>query len=807
MLPQWVGWRLESRETGKTTKVPINIRTGSRASSTEPMTWSSFAQAHAYLNRGRIDGLGFVFSQDDPYIGIDFDGVINAAGELDGQTSQAIRELGSYAELSPSKSGVHVICKGRLPLENSGRHPVGIGVFQHSRFFTMTGMLIEGACPTIEGNGPALQALWERSFPKEPERPKAPLPDSQPLFDDEAVIERARSARNGSKFSALWSGATSDHGGDDSAADLALLSMLAFWTQDENQLDRLFRRSGLYREKWERTDYRARTIGRALDRSEFHAPRRNIRLVQGGRSEAPPPIPPDDDPPGEQVPQRQDFNPTDTGNAERLVARYGKNFRFNYSRGVWLVWTDTHWGENTTGQMDQLAKATVRAIPEEAVGLEGEAFSRRLKWAAASESAGKRAAMIDLARSEPGVRVLAEELDQDPWLLNVANGTIDLRTGELRSHRREDLITRCLKTPYVPAASCPTFLTFLDRIFAGNAELISYVQRMIGYALTGSIREQAIFIAYGNGSNGKSTLLGAISKLLEDYATEADTDSFLERQGGDRIREDVAALEGARFVSASETADGKRLSEAFVKKATGGEKLRARRLFENGYLFLPQCKVWLSTNHRPQIVGTDHAIWRRIRLLPFTVTIPDNERDRDLPAKLESEQPGILAWAIAGCREWLSAGEQSPRTVFQATEQYRRDMDALANWIEDRCELRAGVRTPAKDLYADYVTYCGRSGEDPLKQRTFATRLTERGCGETRTGSARFRTGIRLIDPEQPNQAGFDDISGADHDASDASDARFHNLYRDNDSRVDTETNVTNVTNVTGESRDDPWTA
>jgi len=452
----------------------------------------------------------------------------------------------------------------------------------------------------------------------------------------------------------------------------------------------------------------------------------------------------------------RDFNQTDTGNAERLVARHGANIRFNYSREVWHVWTGSHWGEDTAGQMDQLAKDTVRSIPVEAIGLEGEAYTKRLKWAGASESAGKRAAMIELARSEPGVPVLAEELDRDPWLLNVANGTLDLRTCALRAHNRPDLITRYLKTPYLPDAACPTFLSFLDRIFAGNAELIAYMQRMIGYALTGSIREQAIFIAFGNGSNGKSTLMGVITALLESYATEADTDSFLERQG-DRIREDVAALEGARFVSASETADGKRLSEAFVKKATGGEKLRARRLFENGYTFAPKCKVWLSTNHRPQIIGTDHAIWRRIRLIPFMVTIPDSERDRDLPTKLEAELPGILAWAVEGCRQWLATGEQPPATVLQATEQYRRDMDALANWIEDRCDLRPGVRTPAKDLYADYVAYCGRSGEDPLKQRTFGSRLTERGCGETRTGSARFRTGIRLIDPETPSQAAFDE--------------------------------------------------
>ena len=747
LRPQWVGWRLETKPNGETTKPPINVKTGAKGSTTDPATWTSFARAYAAYARGQVDGVGFVFTHDDPYIGLDRDDL--EAGDpygLDG----LVDEMNTYCDVSPSGNGVHIIGKGKLPTA-TGKHPKGLGVFEHGRFFTMTGNLLDGELRPIRDIQDVIDQHWPTWFPEQPAAP--PPPKGETRLDDQAIIDQARAAKNGAKFDQLWNGDLNGHNNNASEADLALLSILTFYTQNAGQLDRLYRQSGLYREKWERKDYRERTIAKALERSEYYTPPPNVRLITSSKSQAPPP---GEDPPADTEPERRDFNQTDTGNAERIVARYGANIRYNYSRGVWHVWTGSHWGEDTAGQMDQLAKDTVRSIPVEAIGLEGEAYTKRLKWAAASESAGKRAAMIELARSEPGVPVLADELDSDPWLLNVANGTLDLRTCTLRAHNRADLITRYLKTPYLPDATCPTFLAFLNRIFDGNAELIAYMQRMIGYALTGSIREQAIFIAFGNGSNGKSTLMGVISSLLESYATEADTDSFLERQG-DRIREDVAALEGARFVSASETADGKRLSEAFVKKATGGEKLRARRLFENGYTFAPKCKVWLSTNHRPQIIGTDHAIWRRIRLIPFMVTIPDSERDRDLPTKLEAELPGILAWAVEGCRQWLDQGEQPPATVLQATEQYRRDMDALANWIEDRCDLRPGFRTPAKDLYSDYVAYCNRQGEEPLKQRTFASRLTERGCGETRTGSARLRTGIRLIDLENPSQAAFDE--------------------------------------------------
>ncbi|MGI8404631.1 MAG: phage/plasmid primase, P4 family [Thermomicrobiales bacterium] len=749
LLQQWVGWKWSISDKGKKTKVPINVKTLGNASHSNPQTWESFARAIAAYNLGHVDGIGFVFTRNDDYVGIDQDNAVSSDGEITDRAAAC----GSYTEYSPSGRGLHTIVYGKLPVDESGRKNKQIEIYQHSRFFTFTGEIVPGSSSTITENPDALKALWEQSFPE----PKAALHNATPpddsQFNDDVVIERARAARNGAKFDALWSGDISAYGSH-SEAELALCSLLAFWTQDANQIDRLVRRSGLYREKWDRQDYSERTINRALERSEYYTGRGSFRVVEGGRGNTSEPPPPDEKP-AEPAAAPPDFPLTDTGNAERLVHRHGHDVKYNYSRGVWHVWTGSHWGEDTAGQMDQLAKDTVRSIPQEAAGLEGEAYTRRLKFAASSESAGKRAAMIELARSEPGIPVLADALDANPWLLNVANGTLDLLTGNLQPHDRADLITRCLRTPYDRAAACPTFLGFLDRVFAGNTELVSYVQRMIGYALTGSIREQAIFIAYGNGSNGKSTLLGAIANMLEQYATEADTDSFLERQG-DRIREDVAALDGARFVSASETADGKRLSEAFVKKATGGEKLRARRLFENGYTFMPTCKVWLSTNHRPQIAGTDLAIWRRIRLIPFMVTIPDNERDRDLPAKLEAELPGILTWAVEGCKQWLSMGEQPSTAVMQATAQYRRDSDALANWLEDRCELKAGAREQARELYSDYLGYCDRSGEEALKQRTFGTRLTERGFGETRTGAARFRTGIRLINPERPNQASFD---------------------------------------------------
>lgn len=450
------------------------------------------------------------------------------------------------------------------------------------------------------------------------------------------------------------------------------------------------------------------------------------------------------------------FTRTDTGNSERLAARHGRNIRHNHSRKKWLVWSGTHWIVDGDGAIERLAKDTVRAIPGEAKGRPEPIYSEILKHAIASESAVRRRAMVDLARSEPGIPILPEQLDTDPWLLNMANGTFDLRTGRLGRHDRRDLITRCLSTPYRPSAQCPTWLQFLDRIFAGNADLIAYVQRIAGYSLTGSIREQAIFILFGAGENGKSTFLVTLSTLLEAYAVSANTDTFLEVKS-DRIREDVAALEGARLVSASESAEGRRLSEVLVKQLTGGEKMRARRLHENGYEFQPVCKLWFSLNHRPRIVGTDHAIWRRIRLIPFNVTIPKEERDRSLPEKLRAEFPGILAWAVQGCREWLEHGEHPPANVLEATQEYRRDMDVLGDWLETCCVARPDVSTPARQLYESYSAYCERSGDKPVTQRSFGGKLTERGFGEKRTETTRYRTGIGILSSEPSAQASLAD--------------------------------------------------
>ena len=423
---------------------------------------------------------------------------------------------------------------------------------------------------------------------------------------------------------------------------------------------------------------------------------------------------------------------TDLGNAGRFVAQHGNDVRYCHISGKWLVWDGIHWCVDENGEVERRAKTTVRNLYEQASREMDDEWRQKLgKWAQASESRGRIAAMIDLAKSEPKIPVSPPELDANPWLLNCANGTIDLRTGELRKHRAEDFCTKIVATAYDPDAECPRFKKFLRDIFAGNLSLIRFLQRAVGYSLTGSTQEQVIFIFWGSGSNGKTTLIDVLCLCLGDYARTADSSLLMARKY-DGIRNDVARLAGARFVSAAETEAGRQLAENLVKQLTGGDKIAARYFYSEFFEFIAQFKLFLATNHRPAIKGTDHAIWRRIRLVPFEVTIPPEEQDKNLPEKLRAELPGILAWAVRGCLGWQQDGLGQPPEITRATANYRQEMDTFGGFLRDRCVVDEESRVATGDLYRTYKTWCESTGEKPLTQQKLAIVLVDRGFSRWR---------------------------------------------------------------------------
>ena len=439
---------------------------------------------------------------------------------------------------------------------------------------------------------------------------------------------------------------------------------------------------------------------------------------------------------------------TDLGNARRLVRLVGQDLRYARPWRQWLVWTGARWEPDQTGTVERLSKQVVSALHIDAYAEPDPTRRKQLaKHALESESARAIRAMIELARTEYKVAIPPRALDRDPWLFNVQNGTIDLRTGRLREHRREDLITKLVPVAYDPAATCPTFEAFLFRIFGGNEALIGFVQRAAGYALTGDTREQCFFLLYGCGANGKSTLVGALMGLLDSYAGQVAADTLLARKDDSVLAlNDLATLEGKRLVAAVESDMGRRLAESLVKQLTGGDRLKVKRLYQDVYETQPSFKIWLSTNHRPTIRGTDWAIWRRIRPIPFEVTIPEAEQDRTLSAKLEAERPGILAWALKGCLDWQQKGLAAPEEVRRATDTYRAEEDVIGRFVEEHCVVAAGETVATAELYGRYTAWAKSAGEPAVTQKAFGQALTERGFLKGRDGARtkRTRIGLRL---------------------------------------------------------------
>ncbi|MED4903968.1 phage/plasmid primase, P4 family [Parageobacillus thermoglucosidasius] len=446
--------------------------------------------------------------------------------------------------------------------------------------------------------------------------------------------------------------------------------------------------------------------------------------------------------------ERKVFKNTDLGNAERLVYRHGQNIRYNHVFGKWYIWDGKRWNEDKSNQLKQLAKDTVRNIYKEAYEEEDADKRKALsEHAMRSESRARIEAMISLAESE--VPVLPDDMDRDIWLFNCQNGVIDLKTGDLLPHKREYMMTKISPVAYDPNAECPTWIKFLEDIMQdenGNIkhELIDFLQKAIGYSLTGDTSEQVVFFLYGTGRNGKSTFVNTIKEILGDYGKQTNADTFTVKRS-DRVNNDIAALKGARFVAATESEEGARLAESLIKQITGGDPIAARFLHQEWFEYVPQYKIFFTTNHKPVIRGGDEGIWRRIRLIPFTVTIPLEKLDKDLPQKLRGEMPGILRWAVEGCLKWQQEGLGNPKEVQEATQGYKEEMDTLGNFIKENCVIVPSAKCAVSELYKKYTEWCEDNGEFVLSRTKFNRKIEERGFKKERsTGGNYYFFGIGL---------------------------------------------------------------
>jgi putative DNA primase/helicase len=749
-LPRWVCWRavLDPKSHSGISKHPVNPRTGGMARSNDPTTWTDFETAAA----AAVDyaGIGFMFYESG-YIGIDID---DRPEELDayrngdhctifGQMNDALQ---TYMEFSQSGNGVHFIGRGKLPDKDFKNSEVGIEMYTGARFFVMTGNLcteyvdIADITETVK---PYYEKYRTRSKSKAQSAPQEQLPLGGSSMNAQEVIDRASRSRQGQKFAALYAGDTTGYNSN-SEADMALCNMLAFWCQGDLQLmDEIFRSSGLMREKWDRkqsgTTYGAITLQKAIDGlSAVYAETEPSDsgyavVIQKSMQQGAPRI------------QGKMYRFDDTGNAERLFDAFGDMLRFCYTDKKWLYYYEGKWYTDSIGYIRQLAdSATMLQEQERILYAHDEemlkAFDRHLKK---SRSFAGKTNMI--REAEHYAPILPQNLDRNKAVIGVKNGIIDLKTGELLPHDREAYLTKQCPVIYNPDAPEPKlWLQFLSDIFGGDPYMLDYIQKCVGYSLTGSTSEQCAFFLFGTGRNGKSTFLEIVRGILGDYATNIQPQTIMVNpKSGNAPSSDIARLKGARLVTSVEPNEGMRLDEGLLKQLTGDDVVTARKMFSEEFEFKPEFKLWMATNHKPLIRGTDTGIWRRIHLIPFEVQIPLDRVDRKLKYKLVKESEGILKWAVEGCIKWQNEGLTMPQKVLEAVREYQHEMDVISAFL-DACCMTGEGETKASKLYAVYAKWAEEHNEYLMSSTKFGTELKRKGIVKKNMPDGRYYVGITL---------------------------------------------------------------
>lgn len=732
-VPQWILWKFET-VNGRKTKVPYQPN-GEMAQANNRRTWSTFATATKFYLNGDFDGIGFVFSRQDNYIGIDIDGCV-VDGQINSFAESIVEQLDSYTEFSPSGNGLHIIIRGSLPQSvlGTGRKNTkhGLEIYSYGRFFTFTGNK-ENSNDVYERTD-ELSELFEQYFDDSDIKGRVKLTDyenDEIKLSNDQLWEKMFRSKAGDEIRSLHNGNLIND--DHSASDMTLCNHLAFWTgKSATRMDAMMRETGLMRDKWDVIHFRdtnetygERTIATAIssttttvldhrheiEYTEFSFDFHNIDAAA--------------DKPETTEPKKH-FRLTELGNAERIAHEYGHVIR--HTGDDWMIWDGKRWKIDKKKEIYRIAAKVLRQLYNSELETEQ-------KWAKQCEKLNvMRNSLTFLTSLVPASR---DEFDRHKYLFNVENGIVDLRTGELLQHDRELKITKYANITYDKDAKCPAWLAFLEQIFQGDKALEEYMQRLIGYSLTAEITEQIMIFLIGGGSNGKSTFINTIKDLMGEYGKQAKSDTFIKKKETG-ANNDIARLVNARFVSAIESEDGEQLSEAFVKQITGGEPVLARFLRQEFFEFIPEFKVFFTTNHKPVIKGVDEGIWRRIKLIPFNLQLPKEKRDLKLPEKLSLEMSGILNWAIEGCLKWQQSGLQEPDIVKKATGTYKEEMDILGPFLYERCYISPTQQIAAKDLYEVYSNWCFQNGEFALKNRAFYRAMETKGFKKERGAGNKF---------------------------------------------------------------------
>lgn len=734
-LKQWVCWGGE--------KLPKNPYTGGNAQSNNPDTWSDFKTACEAVEKFHFNGIGFMFAP--PYFGVDMDDCVENQELID----EFVESLQSYTEYSTSGTGIHIICKGKLP--EGARRKGKIEMYEQRRYFIMTGNAYSDAYTKIVDCTEKIKMLHTKYL-------YTPVPKVLPKqidvvnMSDQDIIDKARSCKTGSLFQLLYSGEWQGIYSSQSEADMAFCNHLAFWTQkNAEQMDRIFRSSGLMRPKWDSKrgslTYGELTIQKAcLTCQEVYEPKPSVddtKIAIGMFRSG--------DKFGRQDIPKNQYDMTDTGNAQRLRDRFKGNIRYSYTRRRWMYWTGKVWHYDETGEIKKLADLIVDEMKTEAFRVEDEKERElKLKFANKTANSTGKVNMITEAQHLDGIPLLIDELDCYVDYLNVQNGIVNLRNGELIPHDSTFMMSKicACEYDYVGEKKPKRWLQFLDEVTNGDKELQHYLQKCVGYSMTGSVREQCAFFLYGIGNNGKSTFLETVAEILGDYASNAQPDTIMMKKFGEGVGSDIARLRSARMVTTEEPTEGVRLNEGLIKQLTGGGKVTCRFLYGDEFEYSPEFKIWIATNHKPVITGTDVGIWRRIRLIPFEVNIPADKVDKQLKYKFREEMPQILRWAIEGCMLYRKEGLNPPKCVLDATQEYKAEMDLIATFM-DACiviDYNSVEAIPANELYSIYTEWARANNEYVMTSRKFFGEITKRTPDKKRVSGGIVYSKIRLTD-------------------------------------------------------------
>lgn len=754
-LDHWCCFKIEKVDNGRLTKRPYNPNTNEMAKSNDESTWVSFEDA--VTQSVNYDGIGFFFKA--PYVGIDLDKVESEIEQYleqpdtDNIIGEFINVLETYAEISPSGTGIHLITKGELPPR--GRRRGNVEIYDTGRFFTMTGKHIGGYNGVSEDEYGQLNFLHNKYIASHEKETKK-LNTSTGFGNDlsiEKIIDIAKKSKNSLRFTTLYEGDWTQFYDSQSEADMALANDLAFWTaRDPQKMDDIFRKSNLYRDKWDeqRGDYTYgdMTINRAVEscQNEFIPESTDTDFQIFIMEEAVKPAKKD---------KRYSYD--DTGNAERMKDLFGENIRFNYTSNTWMYYDGKRWRNDDTGRMKILTDKVVDNMKNEklfvADGIDQEDMEKfRYRHWKDSRNHNKKVNMMK--ECEHLLPVTNETFDNDFNLFNVQNGFVNLKAGKLNDHERTNYFTKISNVEYTDKADCPKWDEFLDDIFLGNQELVRFIQRAVGYSLSGYTSEQVLFVLYGNGRNGKSVFLDILNEVFGSYSTNIQPQAIMAGKNNSDASPEIAKLDGARLVTTTEPNEGERFDEGLLKQLTGGDRVSARKLYENEFEFTPQFKLWMATNHKPYVRGRDEGIWRRFIIIPFDKQIPLHEVDRDLTKKLKRELPAIMRWCVDGFLEWQRIGLSEPAIIKEQRDEYRVEMDSIAMFIEECCDVNPLQKIKASELFNAYDQWAKENHQHIMSSTKFGREMAKRYERKKYQGN-NFYYGLNITNETKQEQNKF----------------------------------------------------